>query len=88
MQDSQVSRRTFHKIAATGAAAASALSSRIANAHEQQAPGLLAGAAEVIADLPAEGTFLIGPMQKSEGVHDPHYIRDWFSRTERPNWQL
>jgi neutral ceramidase len=75
MQDSQVSRRTFHKIAATGAAAASALSSRIANAHEQQAPGLLAGAAEVIADLPAEGTFLIGPMQKSEGVHDPLYIR-------------
>ncbi len=74
MADSHLSRRTFNKIAATGAAV-SALSSGSVNAEDKKGPGLRAGAAEVVADIPAEGTFLIGPMQTSQGVHDPLYIR-------------
>ncbi|MDP7269226.1 MAG: hypothetical protein QF408_13765, partial [Pirellulales bacterium] len=74
MADSHLSRRTFNKIAATGAAV-SALSSGSVNAEDKKGRGLRAGAAEVVADIPAEGTFLIGPMQTSQGVHDPLYIR-------------
>ncbi|REJ68793.1 MAG: hypothetical protein DWQ31_06870 [Planctomycetota bacterium] len=71
-----ITRRTFNKATATTAVlSAAALSSRLAAADDHEKPLLRAGAAEVAADIPAEGTFLIGPMAKSTGQNDPLYIR-------------
>jgi len=73
-----VSRRQFNKGAAATTAAAVAFTNSLAKADSDEAASdapLMAGAAEVAADIPAEGTFIIGPMAKSEGQSDPLFIR-------------
>ena len=74
MERRNISRRQFNKGAAA-ATAAVALTSSLAHAAENDNAELMAGAAEVAADIPAEGTFIIGPMNKSEGQNDPLFIR-------------
>ena len=74
MEKTKLNRRTFHQVASAGAAAV-ALQQSQAAASENAKPIWSAGAAETAADIPAEGTFLIGPMQKSDGQNDPLYIR-------------
>jgi hypothetical protein len=74
MEKFKLNRRTFHQVASAGAAAV-ALQQSQAAASENAQPTWSAGAAETVADIPSEGTFLIGPMQKSDGTHDPLYIR-------------
>jgi len=75
MTDSSISRRQFHKGAAA-ATAGVALASSLARADDDKPTATLsAGAAEVAADIPEKGTFIIGPMQPSDGQNDPLYIR-------------
>ncbi len=74
METTKLNRRTFAHIAGAGAATV-ALAKSQAAAQEKSKPVWSAGAAETAAEIPAEGTFLIGPMQKSDGQNDPLYIR-------------
>lgn len=76
MDEDQLNRRQF----TLGAAAAvTALSTGVSLATEAQSsnkPGeLLVGAAEIVITPTAKGTFLIGPMQESTGIHDDLYGR-------------
>ncbi|MDE0940737.1 MAG: hypothetical protein OSA43_12345, partial [Pirellulales bacterium] len=74
MEKFKLNRRTFAQVAGAGAAAITLAKSQAAEI-ESTKPVWSAGAAETVADIPAEGTFLIGPMQKSDGQNDPLYIR-------------
>tara|TARA_Y100001933_G_scaffold59371_1_gene59381 strand:- start:4828 stop:6243 length:1416 start_codon:yes stop_codon:yes gene_type:complete len=74
MEKNKLNRRVFAQVAGAGAAAITLARSQAAE-QEKSKPVWSAGAAETEADIPAEGTFLIGPMQKSDGQNDPLFIR-------------
>ena len=74
MEKTKLNRRVFAQVAGAGAATIALAKSQAAE-QEKSKPVWSAGAAETMADIPAEGTFLIGPMQKSDGQNDPLYIR-------------
>ncbi|MBL8796151.1 MAG: hypothetical protein JNM56_19780 [Planctomycetia bacterium] len=65
-----LTRREFAASAATFA-----LAPALAQGDAQKSPGLRAGAAEAVVTPDAQGTFLIGPMKPSTGVHDDLYAR-------------
>ncbi len=72
-RESKLNRRQFTSAAATTAAALTfhAPFTFAAN-HDSE---LMAGAAETVVTPAAEGTFLIGPMKPSTGVHDDLFAR-------------
>ena len=59
MEKTKLNRRVFAQVA--GAATIAIAKSQAAE-QEKSKPVWSAGAAETMADIPAEGTFLIGPM--------------------------
>ena len=74
MNNMKFTRRQFTAGTLAGMAMLS-VGARGDSADEKRKPTLLAGAAETAVTPAAEGTFLIGPMKPSTGVHDDLFAR-------------